>query len=247
MKKNYFDFSYLKKLSKLSNGFILGSDEVGRGPLAGPVVAASVLIHWEGDCPLNEISNYFYQLDKNSVNDSKSLSSVKRKIILQSLEINLSEFKNKKVMTIYQNKNLKIKAALWEVNAEEIDQLNILRASLFAMKKSMELCCQEFSKKDRGIWLIDGSQSVSKYWGGSRNIKEEKIIKGDQKSKLMALASIIAKEYRDQLMKDWSKLYPHYGLEKNAGYPTRFHRAAITKYGITPIHRKSFRGVVFEK
>ncbi|WP_417335212.1 ribonuclease HII [Halobacteriovorax marinus] len=210
-------------------GFLAGCDEVGRGPLAGPVVGCCVLV----DRDSLTVENIDFLLS-HGITDSKKISATKRKKILKSLGIEKYELASKNSLTL--NKNLKISFSVREISNESIDQLNILRASLKAMGDAFIDC---FSG-ERTKLLIDGNKYIDL---GLENVSEEFVIKGDSKSALIGLASIIAKEYRDNLMIEMGKKYPGYGLEKHAGYPTKFHKDAISKLGVTPIHRKSFKGV----
>ncbi len=146
----------------------------------------------------------------NEINDSKRLSEKKR--------IYLSKF-------IKQNSIYSIGKA----NNKEIDDLNILKATNLSMIRSFE----KF-KKTKNYVKIDGIKSFT------LNNRTTFIKSGDQKSISIAAASIVAKTWRDKLMKNYSTIYPMYGLEKNKGYGTREHRDAIIKFGITKIHRKSF-------
>ena len=186
-----FDLSYDQPVA--------GVDEVGRGPLAGPVVAAAVII---------DINNI-----PNEINDSKRLSKKKREEISNEI-IKYS---------IY---------SIAEASVEEIDQINILQASLLAMKRAIE----GLSKKPKTV-LVDGK------FKPKTNLPTHTIVKGDSKSLAIAASSIIAKVYRDNLMTDLSKKYPEYLWNKNAGYGTKEHLLAIKKCGITPIHRKSFKPI----
>ena len=186
-----FDLSYDQPVA--------GVDEVGRGPLAGPVVAAAVII---------DINNI-----PNGINDSKRLSKKKREEISNEI-IKYS---------IY---------SIAEASVEEIDQINILQASLLAMKRAIE----GLSRKPKTI-LVDGK------FKPRTNLPTHTIIKGDNQSLAIAASSIIAKVYRDNLMTDLSKKYPEYLWEKNAGYGTKEHLLAIKKCGITSIHRKSFKPI----
>ena len=186
-----FDLSYDQPVA--------GVDEVGRGPLAGPVVAAAVII---------DINNI-----PNGINDSKRLSKKKREEISNEI-IKYS---------IY---------SIAEASVEEIDQINILQASLLAMKRAIE----GLSKKPKTV-LVDGK------FKPKTNLPTHTIVKGDSKSLAIAASSIIAKVYRDNLMTDLSKKYPEYLWNKNAGYGTKEHLLAIKKCGITPIHRKSFKPI----
>ena len=120
-----------------------------------------------------------------------------------------------------------------ECSPQEIDDINILQASLKCMQTASNSLMQ-----DNSIVLVDGNQVFK-----TTATKIESITKGDSKSTIIALASIIAKEFRDEKMLKYATLYPGYLLEKNAGYPTKAHKEAVIKLGITPIHRKSFKGV----
>ncbi len=129
-----------------------------------------------------------------------------------------------------------IQIYLYECDREVIDEINILQASLLSMKN----CAHKLSAKRRTRALFDGNKIPSEM---AKNISCEAIVKGDSKSALIGLASIFAKEYRDNLMEKYSLKYPGYGFEKHAGYPTKKHLEAIKKLGVTPIHRRSFKGV----
>lgn len=187
----HFDFLYDQPVA--------GVDEVGRGPLAGPVVAAAVIMD------TNNIPN--------GINDSKKLSKKNRLKIADEIKKN----------SIY---------SIAEASVKEIDEINILQASLLAMKRAIE----GLSKKPMTV-LVDGK------FKPKTNLPTHSIIKGDTQSISIAASSIIAKVYRDDLMKDFSKKYPEYLWEKNAGYGTKEHLLAIKKCGITPIHRKSFKPI----
>ncbi len=177
-----------------------GIDEAGRGTLVGPVVAACVFIPQENkNLPIWE-----------EINDSKKLSAKKREYLYNRI----------KQSCCY---------GIGQATIEEIDNINILNATMIAMKKSYE---------NMGvitdISLIDGNKAPEI----ENNIQT--IIKGDSKSISIAAASIIAKVYRDNILKELGKKYPEYKWDKNSGYGTKEHLEAIYKYGITPYHRKSF-------
>ena len=176
-----------------------GCDEVGRGALAGPVVAAAVIL------PVD-----YCNID---LNDSKKLSKQKRKEL---------------------ESQIKKEALAWkviEVSCEQIDKINILNASFLAMHRAIDQLLPQPE-----LLLIDGNR-FNPYQG----IGHQCIVKGDSKYMSIAAASILAKTHRDKLMADVSQQYPGYGWESNVGYPTKKHRDAIRKIGITPLHRKSFR------
>ncbi|OGV34026.1 MAG: ribonuclease HII [Lentisphaerae bacterium GWF2_45_14] len=180
--------------------FIAGIDEAGRGPLAGPVVAAAVIFSRKNKIPL--------------VNDSKKLSEKQR------LEIRENILAAKEV-----------KYSIIEISPEEIDNINILRATHMAMKKALlSLGCAEFA-------LIDGLP-VPDF-----PIPSDAIVKGDSKSASIAAASILAKTRRDEIMVEMDLIYPQYGFARHKGYGTEDHIAALKKYGPCPIHRRSFAPV----
>ena len=205
---------------------LAGSDEVGRGPLAGPVVAATVV--------LTDIQKGLEALSTMNVDDSKKLKEKQRREVLSLIDAKMVQ--GEKIELGGSLKGLGYYSIV-EIQADEIDRINILQASLKAMKESL-LNCEE--KESSGSWLVDGNKLPSEK---PKNWRAETIVKGDTKSSVIGLASIIAKEYRDELMGKFGVKYPGYGLEKHAGYPTKAHREAIVKLGPTPIHRKSFKGV----
>ncbi|MFG1494617.1 ribonuclease HII [Halobacteriovorax sp. GFR7] len=200
--------------------FILATDEVGRGPLAGPVVTCAVKVS------IANLDTLIETLKSVGVTDSKKLTLKKMESILDQLGVQKFLKKNEHELFEY---------SVEKVTPKKIDELNIFQASLLGMKKS----CHSLLCDSKSVVLVDGKFPFS-----SKRIKEiHPIIKGDSKSSLIGLASIIAKVCRDHIMIKEAKKYPHYGFEKNAGYPTAVHRNAIQEYGITPIHRKSFKGV----
>ena len=176
-----------------------GTDEAGRGCLAGPVTAAAVIL------PDN--------FKNNILTDSKQLSEKNRELLKLIIEEQSVTFG---VSHIMNNK---------------IDRINILNASILAMQKSIE----SLATKPQHI-AVDGNRFKS-----FNNIPFTCIIKGDSKYLHIAAASILAKTYRDAYMTQIHNEFPMYNWKKNKGYPTREHREAIKKFGITKYHRKSFR------
>jgi len=177
---------------------VMGLDEVGRGCLCGPVVAAGVIFE-PGYEP-----NF-------KIRDSKSVSKNERKEL---------------------SKEIKSTAKSWIIQSctpEEIDNLNILQASIKAM-----IHCTENSSVKPDYLLVDGNRYTSSVTPYSC------IIKGDDKSVSIAAASILAKVYRDDLMMKLHKEYPYFGWNSNVGYPTKMHLKALKKFGYTKYHRKSF-------
>ena len=207
---------------------LIGCDEVGRGPIAGPVVAASCYI---------KSQSAFIILKKMGITDSKKLSAKKRKDILLSLGIDVKKLKVNKKYSILGGH---VDFVLGSSSAQEIDELNILQAALLAMRTSAK---KLYPKTLSPCILVDGNFTLQKYEKKKLKYPMQAIVKGDSKSLAIGLASIIAKEFRDETMTALSLLYPLHGLEKHAGYPTKSHLMAIKEWGVLPIHRKTFKGV----
>ena len=178
--------------------FVAGVDEVGRGPLAGPVVAAAVVFA-PGDPPIEDIR------------DSKAMTSRQRE----------------RVSAVIRERSL-----AWAVAAasvREIDRRNILRATALAMRRALErLACTPDKL------LVDGSPFPE------LRFAHEAIVRGDSVSQSIAAASVLAKFTRDRLMERLSRHYPDFHWDKNKGYGTAEHTAAIEEHGLTPHHRRSF-------
>ncbi len=187
----------MKITAKGNDVITAGVDEVGRGSLAGPVVAAAVIL--DPDNPVQGLM------------DSKRLTEKKRNLL--AIEI--------------QEKA--ISWALGRAEHSEIDAINILQASLLAMKRAVE----SLSVKP-GLVLVDGAHCPDVIH------KAEAIIKGDSKIPAISAASIIAKVARDNEMIELDNEYPSYGFSRHKGYPTRMHINALNELGISLIHRKSF-------
>lgn len=176
-----------------------GCDEVGRGCLCGPVVAAAVILP-------PDFANAF-------VNDSKKLTRESRNALVNEI------------------KSEAIAWSIAEASVEEIDRINILRASFLAMSRAIEALHVQPQHL-----LIDGNRFSSHL-----TIPYTCIVKGDGKFASIAAASILAKVYRDEMMERYAEQYPGYSWETNVGYPTHSHREGILKLGTTPLHRKSFK------
>jgi ribonuclease HII len=222
------------KLIKKFPHEIIAVDEVGRGPLVGPVVIGAIRI-WVND--KKELSNLLKFLRPRGVNDSKKLTSLRRREILENLGFHLLTFREKG--SLFLN-SVSVEYVTWEMDHEVIDRENILAASLRGMKEASLFLSKK--KNDKTIVLIDGHKNFR--WDKKPSpFNEIPIIKGDQQSLLIGLASILAKEKRDAFMREMHEIYPHYGFDSHFGYPTKSHKAAILQYGPTPIHRKTFKGV----
>lgn len=191
--------------------YVIGVDEVGRGPIAGPVVMCACAVAIGID-----VLPFF---PKGVLKDSKKLSEKVRMVIAQ------------KVNELVVNK--KILYGIGEVSAGRIDKIGINPAINEAMVDALTKLHAQGVAKDSFIYL-DGSLHAPEIY------KQETIIKGDEKIVEIALASIIAKVYRDNLMKSLAQTFPHHGFENHVGYGTRAHYDAIEKHGMTEHHRRSF-------
>lgn len=188
-------------------GLIVGVDEAGRGPLAGPVVAAAVVL-----CKPRP----------SGLDDSKKLKAGRR----AELEAVIKR---------------RCRWAVGVVEVEDIDRLNIFGATMLAMTLAVAGLCEQLGE-DPGEVLIDGNLTPH----GRRpewRWNARPIVGGDGIEPCISAASIIAKEHRDRLMRDYALAHPHYGWERNAGYGTPEHLAALRIHGITPQHRRSFAPV----
>ncbi len=186
--------------------FILGVDEAGRGPWAGPVYAAAFLLDLK-----NFNKDFFIE---NKIRDSKTLSEKQ---------------KDKAVKNIKKEKH---SFSVAHSTAKEIDKYGILDATKLAIHRAIN----PFLKKADHI-LIDGNMDFD------FPIPQKSVIKGDQKSFAIASASILAKVYRDNVLKKLDKKYPQYGFAKHKGYGTKLHQEALKKHGPCPVHRTSYRPI----
>ncbi len=180
--------------------YIAGVDEAGRGPLAGPVAAAAVILD-----PRNPIIG---------LADSKKLSEKRREALFDEIQARSLAF------------------AIATADAAEVDELNILQATLLAMKRAVE----SLSLLPDQV-LIDGTHSPDLI------CEVETVIKGDQKVEEIMAASILAKVTRDREMRQWHETYPNYGFAQHKGYGTKQHMEALRQFGPCPIHRNSFAPV----
>jgi ribonuclease HII len=227
------EYRYIQTL-KDKNYSLFVCDEVGRGPLAGPVVSCSLYI------PSESLTDEFLDtLEKLGVGDSKKVTQKKRQKIIKEIGFNYEKLEANEVYS-FELMGQKAYFLIGQKKAAEIDELNILKASLLSMKEGCERIIRNNKITSQGIILIDGNQKFT--WPNSQ-FAVVSLIKGDKHSKLIGLASIIAKEFRDFQMELFDEKYPGYGFASHCGYPTKAHKQAITELGILPIHRHSFKGV----
>ncbi len=192
-----------KQIFSQGHQIIGGLDEAGRGPLAGPVVAACVSVKSD--------FNFDNKLLEN-IHDSKKLTEKKREELFNIIQ---NEFDD---------------IGIGSCDNQTIDKINILQASLLAMKKALGAI-----KNKPNIILIDGKFGLPNYSG-----LQQPIVKGDEKIFSIMAASILAKVTRDRIMKQYHEQYPQYGFDKHKGYGTKIHMEALNTYGPCPIHRTSF-------
>lgn len=188
----------------IANVLEAGCDEAGRGPLAGSVFAAAVILP--------------HDFQNELLNDSKQLTEHQRNILRPIIEKEA------------------IAWAVAEVTAQEIDNINILNASILAMHRALA----QLTPQPQHI-IVDGNRFKPYLPPNGLAIPHQTIVKGDSKYMSIAAASVLAKTYRDEYMLRLHEQYPMYGWNQNMGYPTLRHRQAILKYGLSPFHRKTFK------
>ena len=200
MTRSQPDFSFETAAFARGLTMVAGVDEAGRGPLAGPVIAAAVILDAANIPP--------------GLNDSKQLSTKRREALYAAL-LEVAD------------------VAIGSASVDEIDMINILRASHLAMVRAVAGL-----KTAPQHVLIDGQMLPRGF-----NLSAQPIIRGDTLSLSIAAASIVAKTWRDKLMVDLAQQFPGYGWDHNAGYPTKGHKNALQNLGVTPHHRRSFKPV----
>ncbi len=203
MADNLKDYLALAKRGTL----IIGVDEAGRGPLAGPVVAAA--------CVLGEA-------DLIGLDDSKKLSAKRRAVLEPQIQASC-------------------RWALGVVEADEIDRINIFAATMLAMTRAVTALVEALGDEPDQI-LIDGNMTPHGRVPEWRWLARA-IVGGDALEPCISAASILAKEHRDRLMRAYAAVHPHYGWERNMGYGTAEHLAALQVHGASPLHRRSFAPV----
>jgi len=187
-----------KSFHRLGYQFIVGVDEAGRGPLAGPVVAAAVILAPE--------------VYLSGVNDSKALSSARREELFSTIVSKACAY------------------GIGVVSPAEIDEINILQATFLAMVKAIN-----HTNIFPDLVVVDGRQRLP------FPLCQYPLVKADSRCQVVAAASIIAKVIRDRIMQFYHLRYPLYGFDRHKGYGTEVHRQAVNLYGLSPVHRRSFR------
>jgi len=217
--ESFFGFEQSKRDEGMA--CVVGIDEAGRGPLAGPVVAAAAALKNQEFGMMNQPAEKDWEL----VRDSKKLSEKQREkaygFILEHFDVGIGI-----------------------VTAETIDRINILQATFLAMKEALS----DFRRTareggfpmERLLLLVDGNQEIP-----NLSVAQETVVGGDATVRSIAAASIIAKVTRDRMMAEYDAAYPAYGFAKHKGYGTKDHMDALRRLGACPIHRMSFRPVFY--
>lgn len=218
-----------KALELEQKGIVFGIDEVGRGCLAGPVVAACVAFDWSKPEVISELNN------RVVIRDSKLMSRVQRVEAAKAI------------------REVAISFGIGEVDSVTIDEINILQATFEAMRRAVGKGIEGIGGISRGSGGIEGNEGIevrgegrARYFiDGNQEVpgvdwEQEAIVDGDAKVFSIAAASIIAKEYRDSLMEVLHETYPQYGFAQHKGYGTKQHYAAIAEHGVIAEHRRSF-------
>jgi ribonuclease HII len=194
-------FFYEDMAREAGYGLIAGVDEAGRGPLAGPVVAAAVIIPQGAEL--------------KGIRDSKQMTANAREEAFPVIDREA------------------LATGIGVVSHRYVDRFNVLKASLEAMRRAVLVLDPRPE-----VLLVDGIHNVPLF------IPQRSLKKGDQVSRSISAASVVAKVYRDRIMCAYHEMYPVYDFNKNKGYGTRWHRAALRRYGPCPLHRTTFRGVL---
>jgi ribonuclease HII len=214
--ESIFDFERFKRGE--SGMLIVGIDEAGRGPLAGPVVAAAAALKNQEFGVMNQEE----EKDWGLVRDSKKLSEKQRE---RAFEFVFAHFD----------------VGIGIVTAETIDRINILQATFLAMKEAMtDLRKTLGASEGEMLLLVDGNQEIP-----NLSVAQETVVGGDATVRSIAAASIIAKVTRDRMMAEYDAAYPAYGFAKHKGYGTKEHMDALRRIGACPIHRMSFKPVYY--
>lgn len=216
-----------------------GLDEVGRGPIAGPVVAAACQVELLD--PAQGFGPALKWLGECGVKDSKKLSATQRPEVLRRLGVKSLSCAANTILS-FPSANIKtLTLSLAEIPPLVIDEINILQASWRAMEQAYaKIVAPHSSPSLPSAILVDGPYLPPHL---PNDLTKAPWIKGDRRSLLIGLAAIAAKEYRDDLMKKEDLIYPGYGLARHAGYPTAQHLEALKKLGVTSLHRRSFKPV----
>jgi len=214
--EHFFDFEQLKHAK--TGSIIVGIDEAGRGPLAGPVVAAAVAYRDRASFDVADECGKKFRF----IRDSKTLSEKRREEMYDFIREHFD-------------------VGIGIVAAETIDRINILQATFLAMKEAVSDLRKALRVQDGGLLLlVDGNQEIP-----NLSVRQETVIGGDALVRSIAAASIVAKVTRDRMMLEYDSVFPAYGFAKHKGYGTKVHMDALRRFGACPIHRMSFKPVFY--
>ena len=236
---------------------VVGVDEAGRGPLAGPVIA----------CAITSPANFKLQISNvKQITNDKCLPRAKAKLSVRG-QMPKKLIKDSKQLTAKQREqvylalknNPQVAWAIGRAGERLIDKINIFEASKLAMKRAVLNLEKKLTDSNRGgspvtlqgnlpckvLLLVDGNFKISLNYLPQLNlpVEQQAIVKGDEKIPLISLASIIAKVSRDKIMRNYHKKYPQYGFEQHKGYPTAQHKIQLANFGPSDIHRQTFKPV----
>jgi len=230
------NFELEEKLLSEGWDFVIGVDEAGRGPLAGPVVAAAVAVRKLQVTNYKLQTNQKNQILNNQINPGGKISDEDKMWGMIKDSKKLSEKRREEVFEFIKE-NFYVGVGI--CNHETIDRVNVLEATFLAMKKAVgDLKSQLPDQKGKIIILVDGDKVIPNFSG-----EQKSIVSGDKLVKSISAASIIAKVTRDRIMNDFDKKYPAYQFAKHKGYGTKIHINALKEHGPCEIHRRTFAPV----
>lgn len=218
------DFELEKKFAASGYAYVIGTDEAGRGPLAGPVVAAATIV-----------KNFKFQISNFKSNPNDQTSNDKNWDLVRDSKTLSAKQREKAFDFIQEN----FFVGIGICDQRTIDEINILEASFLAMKKAMSDLKTKFHRElpdfENHIILVDGNKKIPNL---SHN--QEAVVGGDKISKSISAASIVAKVTRDRIILEMHEKYPEYGFDKHKGYGTKVHMEALERFGPCEIHRQTF-------
>lgn len=230
------DWKIEEALWKEKWDFVIGVDEAGRGPLAGPVVASAVMLKKN----FQTLSSRQMEISNNETLNKEEKKRKKYNSNLWDLVRDSKTLSEKQREQSYKFVKENFYIGIGICSEKTIDRINILEASFLAMKSAIN----DLRTKNRNLEfgkckiLVDGNKQIPNFSG-----EQAAIVQGDKKVKSIAAASIIAKVTRDKIMKEYNMKYPNYGFTKHKGYGTKIHMEALQKFGPCKIHRQSFKPV----
>ena len=236
-------FEVEKKFLQEGYDFVIGVDEAGRGPLAGPVVAAATMVRnfqFQTLPTGRQVSNFQTNTNNQILNDQKKAKDkISDEEMMWEMIKDSKKLSEKRREEVFEFIMENFYVGVGICNHETIDRINILEATFLAMKKAVgDLKNQIKNRGDKIIVLVDGDKIIPNF-----SIEQKSIISGDKMVKSISAASIIAKVTRDRMMNEFDKQYPVYQFAKHKGYGTKIHIDALKECGPCEIHRRTFAPV----